>query len=578
MSAEHLRVRAVYTLGLVAVALSALVVRLGTIQLRDHDRWTRRAQGQHWSAWEEVPSDRGVIYDRRGRILAHTVHLPSVAIDPHPDTTPDLEAAIRMVSEELGLRREDVRASIERGSRRFAYLARHVEDRAAVARLEKRAQKAGIRGIIVRPEPKRKYPGGTLAAHVLGFTGRDTRGREGIERRLDERLAGQPGRRLTWRDGRGARLVVAGLPAEPRAVGGDVHLTLDAVIQSYAEEAVEATWRRHGPISAVAGVVDVRTGEILALAARPTFDPHRPGDATADDRRNRFFVDASEPGSTIKPLVMALALESGAVRVGQVFDCSGGTIRVGRRTIREDERHDYGLLTASEVIARSSNVGMVQVGMALGPAPLHDGLRQLGFGTPSAVRWPAEASGTLRPVKEWREHWSLPSVCFGHEIAATPAQLLSAYATVAGGGVARPLRLVLDEPSGPGVQVLSEKAVREIVPMMEMVLATGTAKAASLHEYRVAGKTGTPQKIVGRDVVGVIGSFACFGPAEQPRLAVLVTCDEPRAPGYGSVVAAPYATELLRRSLRYLDVAPLGGAPASGSLSAAGSAAIEEVR
>ena len=551
-SSSSLAPGVVFGLASVLLALVWVFLRLGMVHLTDVGDHAARAQRLQSFPPSVVRDKRGAILDRHGRLLAHTESLPTVALDPSLLDEPF--AAIRILEDELQIPEEEIRERLRSGGRRFSYLRRRIRDRAAVERVAARAKAAGILGIIVQEEPVRVYPCGATAAHLLGFTNRNGTGVEGLEALLDRRLKGRPGQRTTRRDGLGRRIVM-GVSQRAQSVRGEsVRLTLDLPIQTFAENAVEATFTKHHPKGAIAAVLDVKTGELLALAVRPNFDPNDAGRFGPEMRRNRFFTDALPPGSTFKPLVMGLALDAGLVLPDEGFDCSGGFIKIGRRRIREDNHHDYGHLTAAGVIAQSSNVGMVQVGTRLGIQNLYAGVRLMGFGSNVVTRWPGQTAGIVNRLSLWNDTWTVPSVSIGQEISVTSAQLLAAYGAVAAGGVHRPLRLVLDEEERPSHRVISPEAASDLLPMLAEVMTSGTGRHAAIDEYRLGGKTGTAQKFHGPDIVGHIGSFVCVGPLENPRLAVIVLCDEPEGRGYGSQVGAPYAVDLIRRSLRYLGV------------------------
>ncbi len=553
MTPARLQGRAAFVLGLVLVALLALLGRLAQIQLVDHERWLASAEDKHRAPAVTIAAERGRILDRNGEVLALTDRVPSVAVDP--SLVEDRARLERVLRQSLGVTPTEFAAALERGGRRFAYVRRHVEDLAGIERLRALREEHGLRELVFLPEPRRVYPGGPLAAHVLGFTDIDGRGLEGVERLVDARLQGTAGKRRARRDGRGRRIGLAGPPLLEPVPGEDVRLTLDAVVQTFAEQAAQEAFERWSPKRVVVAAADVQSGEILGLACRPAYDPNRPGEVAAVERRNPFFTDVFVPGSTFKPIVMGIALAQGVVRPGDAFDCSGGRVRVGSRVVREDEYHDYGPLDATGVIARSSNVGMVKVGQLVGIQAMYDGVRRFGIGSPTGLGWPGESRGLMTPLRHWTRPYTLCSVSFGHEMAVTPAQLLRAYMAIANGGELPALRLLLDAPpSGKPERALDADAVAQLVPMMEEVLLTGTGRRCRLPDYRIAGKTGTAQKLTGAELAGHIGSFGCFGPVESPRVAVLVICDEPQEAHYGSVVAAPYATRLLRRSLRYLGV------------------------
>jgi cell division protein FtsI (penicillin-binding protein 3) len=557
MNPAQFQIRAVVGLSILLGVFACLLGRLFYVQVVQERHFQKQADAQQWTRVETVPALRGRILDRQGRPLAQTENFPTVAVDPAAIV--DRARTARLLREELGVPEAEFAQILARGGRRFAYVRRQVADRAAVDRLRARANAAGLAGFIFQEEPKRIHPQGNVAAHILGFTDRDGKGLEGLEKQFEEQLAGRPGRRVTLRDARSQRIVTAGAPLQPPVDGEDVHLTLDATIQSFAESAAQQSFEKFKPTGTVAAVVDVTTGEILALACRPTFDLAAPGASSADARRARFFTDIFEPGSTFKPLIMAAALDCGAVGVNDSFDCDDN--RFGRRVIHEDEGHRYGRLDPRGIIARSSNVGMAKVGMRLGIPRTYAAVRAFGFGSRTALAWPGESNGQVEPLKAWSETYSLCSVAFGHNIAVTPAQLLMGYAALANDGRRLEPRLVLDAPAkNAPVAVLTPRTAATMRPMLEEVLLTGTAKAMRKSEYRIGGKTGTAQKL---GTGGVVGSFACFGPIENPRLAALVICDRPTQNGtHGSVVAAPFAVEMLRQSLRCMGVPRSGDAPA----------------
>jgi len=561
MNPAQFQIRAVVGLSILLGVFACLLGRLFYVQVVQEKRFTKQADAQQWTRVESVPPLRGRILDREGRPLATTENFPTVAVDPVGIS--DRQAAARIVRETLGVPESEFAQILSHGGRRFAYVRRQFPDRAAVDALRARLKASEVGGFIFQEEPKRIHPQGNVAAHLLGFTDRDGKGIDGIEKMFDEKLAGRPGRRVTLRDARSQVIVTAGEPLVPPVDGDDVTLTLDATIQAFAEDAARQSFEKFHPLGTVAAVVDVRTGDILALACYPTYDLASPGAAPADSRRARFFTDIFEPGSTFKPLVMSAAIEAGAVGPDDKFDCDDG--RVGRRLIHEDEGHHYGVLDPTGIIARSSNVGMAKVGMRLGIKPTYAAVRAYGFGSRTALAWPGESAGQVEPLKDWSETYTLCSVSFGHNIAVTPAQLLMSYAALANDGRRLEPRVVLDAPakSAP-VVVVSPQTAATMRPMLEEVLLTGTAKGMRKSEYRIGGKTGTAQKLA---TGGVVGSFACFGPLENPRLAALVICDRPTQNGsHGSVVAAPFAVDMLRQSLRYLGVPKSGEPPASASV------------
>lgn len=553
MTPERLRLRALFGFCLVLAAFALLLVRLAVIQLGQERRWDRSARRQHFTSIETVVPERGRILDREGRILARTESFPSVALDPGM-VEPEQRSVLAWILERnLGVPRAETAAALAK-PKRFVWIRRHVADRAAVERACRQARASRIEGFVVREEPRRTYPQGALAAHLVGFTDRDGLGREGAEFLREAELAGVPGKRITLRDAAGLRIVSAGQPFLPPVPGSDVRLTIDLVIQSLAEKAVDDLCAKHAPKGAVLAVVDVTTGEVLGSACRPTFDPNDPARSTPDQRRNRLFTDSHEPGSVFKSLVMAGAIDRGDVRADEVVPTDGGRFRIGGRVIHEDKNKDLGALTPTGILALSSNVGMAKIALRMRSQGMKDVLALYGFGARTAVGWPGEQAGDVQARTTWRDSDQLASVSFGHAMTATPAQLLSAYATLADRGRRRELRVFADAAPTPPVQVLSPATSASVTRMLEEVLLTGTAKGRGRDDFRIAGKTGTAQVL---QTGGHVASFACFGPAESPRVAVLALVDHPTKGGsYGSVVAAPYAVEVLRGSLYALGFEP----------------------
>lgn len=554
MTPETLRLRAVAGLGLVLAALSILLVRLAWLQIVDCPQMRRAAHAQHYTRIEVVKAQRGRILDRNGVILAQTERFPSLAVDPKLVNDP--QRFVSAVSQATGILAADVSTALARGGR-FQWLRRQIADRASVERLQRNLRELRIEGLVVVEEPKRVYPLGAFAAHILGFTDRDGRGLEGVELLKQKELAGKDGRRVALRDAAGMPIATASEAFDPPVDGEDVRLTIDASIQSFAEEAANQSWTESGALGVAVGVVDVTTGELLAVACRPSFDPNDASRTVADQRRNRFFTDAFEPGSVFKPIVMAAALEAGTITPETPIDTHGGRLKVGKRVIHEDKGHDYGVLLPRDAIARSSNCAIAAVGLRMGEKLLKPALQRFGFGARTSIRWPGEQAGDLQAKTRWRDSDQLVSVSFGHAMTSTPAQILHAYATIAGGGERREFRLFADAPATEPVRILSERSATDISPMMEAVLTdpkgTGFTAKKQCPEFRVAGKTGTAQKL---QTGGHVSSFACYGPCEDPRLAVLVLVDEPKKATYGSVVAAPFALRTLRQSLHFLTVDP----------------------
>jgi cell division protein FtsI/penicillin-binding protein 2 len=411
------------------------------------------------------------------------------------------------------------------------------------------------------------YPQGPLAAHVLGLRTIDNEGRGGIEESRDEAIRGTDGVRRFVRDARGFVLdVLEEVTVAPRD-GVRIRLSLDVLLQLIAERRLDRLMREYGPRGACAVLLDPRTGEVLALASRPGFDPNRPVDVPAEAWKNLAISAVFEPGSTFKPLVVAWALDRGLIRQDEIIDCEWGAYRMGRRILHD--HHGYGDLTLTDVLVKSSNIGMAKIGERLGNPSLHDLAGAIGFGRATGIELPGEVAGILHPLEEWTSY-STGSIPMGQELAATPLQLIAAHAVLANGGARVRPHLILSE--GAEEPVNSADAGRPLIteltsdwlvtgPLTE-VIERGTGTKAKIKGYSVFGKTGTAQKTnvdrKGYSQTRHISSFVCGAPAENPAVLVLVMVDEPTRGDsqFGGIVAAPAAADILRDTLHYLQIGP----------------------
>jgi cell division protein FtsI (penicillin-binding protein 3) len=546
-------------LGIARAVLLASFVALAAraVHLTFDARSLSRAELQR-GAWLRIAAERGQIFDRDDAELAVSVNAPSVYA--HPREIRDPNATARKLARTLGLDRSRLTARLRRPSN-FVFVARWVKPEAAT-----RVRRQGLRGIDVLEEPRRTYPHGELAAQVLGFANIDGEGVRGIEQQEDAWLRGTPRVYRVERDARGGLLGIAGVqPAA--AVGGDVRLTLDAGFQADAEaalgEAVETTGARGGIVL----TLHPRTGEILALAERPAFDPNRFREVAYAATRSRAFQDAIEPGSAFKPFLMAGALEEGAVRPDRAIDCEEGSYRVPGKTIHD--LHPHGALLPADILRVSSNIGAVKVAQALGPRDYYEALRAFGFGGPTGSAFPFESAGLLRPWRDWRP-LDQAAIAFGQGVSVTPVQLASAAAALANGGVLVRPRLVLARRRRGGPwrstrpervrRVVSAETAREVVAMLEGAVGPGgTARRAGLRGVRVAGKTGTAQIL--DPATGTYSSnryhswFVGIVPADEPRLVILSELDEPRRGlHHGGVSAAPLFAAVASAQLARLGI------------------------
>lgn len=544
-----------------AGVLTFLALRLIDLQVLCRGRLAARAGLQHERV-AAIPPRRGEIRDRQGRAMAMTLMVPSVFAEPRrlrKEPPARREAVARALASALGVDPGAVRAELAK-DRAFVWVKRQALD-AQWKRLE--AMK--LPGIGMRSEPRRFYPHGTVAGPLLGGTGVDGQPLAALELEYQTWLAGQEGRLRVLRDARGRTLLEDADDVRDPADGAHVVTTVDLGVQEAAERALDRLLEHCPCKSAVALVMDPSTGEILAMASRPGYDPNRPREVPRERFQNPAVLLCFEPGSTFKPFVIGPALAEGVVRPDERLFCHNGTWHVrGRKPLHD--YHPHGWLTVTEVVAQSSNIGAAQVGIRMGMPRIHAHLRCFGFGARTGIDLPGEQAGILNPARKWTGA-TVYSVPMGHEIAVTPIQLLAAFNVFANGGrwVRPHLLREVRSPQGeclkawappPARQVLPEASVRgPILEALKAVVDHGTAKGSKPRGVLAAGKTGTAQKI-GPDGQYLhdawVSSYVCFAPAERPRYTVLVVVDEPRnrKGGYtGGAVAAPVAKDILETVL-----------------------------
>lgn len=495
----------------------------------------------------EVPATRGRITDRNGDMFAVSTPVRSVWAIPSDVNLGPGEA--RQLSKLLEMDVSELNAKLASG-RDFAYLKRQLSPDVAdqVASLK-------LAGIHQQQEYRRFYPGGEVTAHMLGFTSVEDRGQEGIELAYEAQLAGQPGSRRVIKDRRG-QIVEDVESIRPPRDGEDVVLAMDGKLQYLAYSALREAMQKYRAKAGAVVVVDVRTGEVLALANAPTFNPNNRANLTGAQLRNRAFTDTFEPGSVMKPFIAGMALESGKFKATTKIDTSPGRLTIGTASI--GDAHVHGVLSVAEVIQKSSNIGTVKMALQFSPEEMWRLLNQLGFGSQLDLGFPGEAAGRLRPAKSWRPI-EQATMSYGHGISVSLIQIAHAYLAFARDGDLLPLSLTkLDEPNGPSKRVFSPEVAREVRAMLEMAAGPGgTAPQAQVPGYRVAGKTGTAYKLEGGQYVKkYISSFVGLAPASRPRLVVAVMIDEPNGAHYGGAVAAPVFARIVEGSLRALGVAP----------------------
>jgi cell division protein FtsI (penicillin-binding protein 3) len=542
VSARRERRRVGFIAGLFGLYFAAAVLRVFDLCVWESADLRAKAESQHLRTIK-LQAERGPIVDRNGDVLALTIESAAVFADPKKvGFGPE---AIPLLAKTLGMSTDLVRRKVK-GPGRFNLLLRETSPERAAA-----VETLRLPGIGTKSKRRRYYPQGLLAGQVVGFSGIDTQGLEGIELQHDEALRGVPGSVPVQRDARGREILLMGGREVAPKHGATVQLTIDSNLQRIAEENLEEVVSTRGAAAGVALVMDPNTGEILAMANVPRADPNLGTDLGADARRNRAVTDRYEPGSTFKTILAAAAIEADVVWPHDKIDCENGRYAIGRRTITD---HDpYGLLTFADVIRFSSNIGAAKVAEKLGAKRFEETIRSFGFGRRSGVDLPGEVAGTVRPHSEWRKI-NLATTAFGHGIDVTPLQVLGAYSAIANRGrLMRPYvvrrvvsaqgSVVLERSPEVVAEPISADTAKIVSELLEGVVVSGTATAAQIDGVRVAGKTGTARKIdkaTGRySHRQHIASFVGYFPAEAPRFAALVVIDSPTSGTYGGVVAAP---------------------------------------
>ena len=559
-----MRNRTLIVAAFIAAALLALSGRLAYVQIVKHDEYSRLAESQQAKTIPLKPK-RGPILDRNGRVLA--VSSKAESLYALTSRIEDKEALAGKLAPVLGDSPREIAKRLD-SPKRFVFVKRRLPPDVVDA---VRALDVPALGFV--EESMRLYPNRELAAQILGFEGMDGKGLAGVEQSWDVHLAGTEGRALVGRDALGREVTGAPRVLKPSTAGQGVMLTIDATLQYIAEREIEAAWQRTRSRAALALMMDPKTGEILALAIRPTYNPNSFGAAGDEDRRNRAITDPFEPGSTFKVILAAAALEEGVVRPTDRFYAENGAIRVATATIHDWKK--FGWLTFSEVLQNSSNVGSIKVGLSLGKERYYKYISAFGFGAPTGVSLGGESRGQLRPPSAW-SGLSLATMSIGQEISVTALQLVTAVSAIANDGrLMQPqiVRAALDH-EGREVRAMEPKVVRQVIrpettrtltDMMMMVVRQGTGHNAAIPGYDVAGKTGTAQKLDHATrrysrAPGVL-SFVGFAPTDDPRLTMLVMLDEPKNEKWGSEAAAPIFAAIGKQALRYLNVPPRDTTP-----------------
>jgi cell division protein FtsI/penicillin-binding protein 2 len=558
----------------------AIALRLFWLQVLDHREYVERAERQQDRTFEVAPR-RGILFDRNMRELAMTVQVDSIYAVP--SEIDDKAAAARTLAAIVHLDADDSRTTVkaieerlDRG-RSFAWVARRVN--AAVAA---RVRALDMKGVYFQKEFQRFYPDNQLAAQVLGYVGLDDNGLGGLEQKFNSRLHGKPGVMFTAVDAR--RQVLGSTEHDPEP-GQNLQLTIDENIQFMAEQALDHAMAKTHALHGTVVIQDVHTGQILALAGRPTFDPNDFRHTNPELLRDRAVSDVYEPGSVFKLVTYSAALQQGVAKPTDMIDCQGGQITLAGRVIHDDiSDRGLGVVSVATALARSSDVAAIKLALRVGQDRFYQYIRAFGFGSRTGIELPGETRGLLRPPSKWSGS-SIGSIAIGQEVGVTPLQLVSMVSTIANGGVYLPPRLLvpgqvdhpssamgdalnptpvrlnedLPDPLPPGAhRVISTLTAAEMRQMMEGVVLYGSGKNAQLDGYSSGGKTGTAQKVDPRTHLYSktmhIASFAGIAPINDPEIAVAVVLDSPKGQYYGAEVAAPVFAEVAQEVLEYLGV------------------------
>jgi cell division protein FtsI (penicillin-binding protein 3) len=563
--------RTLFVAAFVAFWMLGISARLVYLQVSRHDKLVARAHRQQQDAIEISPA-RGFVLDRAERELARTIDTTSVFIAPDEfrkdkaDTEAQITGAIECtalnLASVLSLDQKTIFNQINEArnsGRRFLWVARRIAPEKAQL-----LEAMGLAGVHTRKEPKRFYPNGSLAANVLGFVGLDGKGLAGIEQVYNEKITGEPGKVFIEKDSRGRAYESTEIPGRP---GQTIVLTIDQAIQYHAEAALTAAITQSGAKAGTAIVLDPRTGDILALANAPTFDPNNVGAAPPAARNNWALQNIYEPGSTFKVVAFSAAIEKGLAKPDGHIDCQMGSITVAKRVIHD--HHPFGNLTIAEALAKSSNVAAIKLGLRVGDPTMHEYITRFGFGSRTGIELPGETAGIVRPVSRWQPS-SIGSIAIGQEVGVTPLQMVAAFGALANDGVRIAPHLIREIRNASGAltyrpnveqrRVISQETARALRGMLEGVTLNGTAKKAQLDGYTAAGKTGTAQKIDPKTKTysrtKFVASFVGFAPVNNPAVVIIVVIDEPGGSYHGGDVAAPVFRQIAEQILPNLGVIP----------------------
>lgn len=541
--------RHVAVIAIMTFCFGGLAARALYLQVIDRD-FLRRQGDARMLREEPIAAHRGILKDRNGLPLAVSTPVVSIWVNPREALAEKLD--MRALAAALDLEPTAMAKRImDNGKREFLYVKRHLSPEAAEAVLANE-----LPGVYGMTEYRRFYPEGEVASHIIGFTNLDDAGQEGLELALDQKLRGVPGLKRVLRDQKGRKVKDVALirPARP---GQDVYLSFDARTQYLAYRELATAIEQNGAKAGTAVALDVDTGEVLAMVNQPSFNPNNRTRLKPEELRNRAVTDMFEPGSTMKPFTVSVAMESGKYSPRSLFNTNPGTFRVYDKLIRDHQ--NYGVIDLGTIITKSSNVGAAQIAMSLPPETLPTFFSRFGFGRNTGSGFPGESAGRLQPPQRWRPV-EIATMSYGYGLTVTALQLAHGYATLASGGISYPVSFTKVEGPVKGERVIDKAITDKLIPMMESVVTQdGTALKASVPGYRVAGKTGTAHKAAGGSYASdeYMSSFVGMAPASHPKVVLAVVIDSPsNGQYYGGLVAAPVFSRIMAETLRLMNVEP----------------------
>ncbi|WP_225780971.1 penicillin-binding protein 2 [Xenophilus sp. Marseille-Q4582] len=544
--------RSKFIVAAIALGFVVLAARAAYVQVIGNDFYQRQGVVR-FERTLTLPANRGRILDRNGLILASSVIAPSVWAIPEDveRNDPETRAKLRQVAQLLGMKLQDLDKKLADEDKTFVWIQRQVDEPIA-----KQIAALGIKGLHQTREYKRQYPEGEAAAHVVGFTNVEDQGQEGIELSFNKALGGQPGSQRVIKDRLG-RVIEGVGEVTPPVDGKDIQLSIDSKVQFFAYQKLRDAVNQHKAKAGSVVVLDAVTGEVLALANYPSYVPDKRQNLTGEMLRNRALTDTFEPGSTMKPITVAMAMEAGRVKPSTVIDTSPGRFQLGGFTIRDT--HNYGALTVEGVIQKSSNVGSIKIAQKMTPQEMWDTYTALGYGQKPQVQFPGAVAGRLRPWKSWKPV-EQATMSYGYGLSASLFQMAQSYTSFAHDGRIVPVTILKSSEPAVGQRVFSPEHAAAVRKMLQMAAGPGgTGQRAQTVGYSVGGKSGTAHKQVGKGYASnkYRSWFTGMAPIDKPRIVVAVMIDEPSAGQYfGGTVAAPVFSEVVQQTLRMMNVPP----------------------